>query len=51
LVGELLQIPFKPQVTCKDKKTLTNINRDKQTRIAAELLEETKKHVNSVFTD
>ena len=51
LVGELLQIPFKPQVTCKDKKTLTEINREKQTKIIQDLYAETQKHVNNVFTD
>lgn len=51
LIGELLQVPFKPQVTCKDKKTLTTINHDKQVKIAAELYEMTKQHVNNVFVD
>lgn len=49
LIGELLQIPFKPQVTCKDKKTLNLINRDKQLKIAEELYNETKNQVNNSF--
>lgn len=49
LVGELLQIPFKPKITCKDKKTLNNINREKQLAISKQLYEETKKYVNNVF--
>ena len=51
LVGELLQIPFKPKITCKDKKTLSNINREKQLSIAKGLFEETKKHINNIFVE
>lgn len=49
LVGELLQIPFKPKITCKDEKTLSKINRDKQIKIAQELFNETKQYVNNMF--
>jgi hypothetical protein len=41
-VGELLQIPFKPKITCKESKTISSINREKQLSIAKGLFEETK---------
>src|SRR5690606_24064942 len=33
LIGEHLQNKLKPRITCKDKETLTQINREKQLKI------------------
>ena len=30
LVGEFLDIPILPKISCKDEQTISNINRDKQ---------------------
>ena len=38
LVGEYLGTPILPKVTCKDEKTITKINREKQLKIAQEVL-------------
>lgn len=37
LVGEFLGVPILPKVTCKDKETINNINRDKQLYINKEI--------------
>jgi hypothetical protein len=37
LVGEYLGTPIIPKVTCKDSKTVNNINRDKQIAINREI--------------
>ena len=37
LVGEYLQIPIEPKISCKDKATLNNIMRDKQVKIYEEV--------------
>lgn len=47
LVGELLEIPFNPQVTCKDKKTLSAINRDKQVKIQNKLFTNLSSKLNA----
>ena len=36
LVGEYLDVPILPKVSCKDKKTIDNIFREKQLKIASE---------------
>ena len=36
LVGEYLDLPIKPKVSCKDEVTINNIFRDKQLKIATE---------------
>ena len=36
LIGEYLDIPIQPKVSCKDTKTINNIFRDKQLKIAEE---------------
>lgn len=36
LVGEYLDVPILPKVSCKDKKTINNIFREKQLKIASE---------------
>ena len=33
LIGEYLSTPVLPRISCKDKDTLSNINKDKQTEI------------------
>lgn len=47
LVGEFLEIPLQPKVSCKDKDTMDNIFRDKQLAIARGEFELLKKHLNS----
>lgn len=37
LVGEYLTMPILPKVSCKDTKTLNNINREKQLKISSEI--------------
>jgi len=36
LVGEYLDVPILPKVSCKDKETINNIFREKQLKIASE---------------
>jgi hypothetical protein len=36
LVGEYLDVPILPKVSCKDEKTINNIFREKQLKIASE---------------
>jgi len=36
LVGEYLDVPILPKVSCKDSKTINNIFREKQLKIATE---------------
>ena len=36
LVGEYLETPILPKITCKDSKTISNIERDKQLKIVGE---------------
>ena len=50
LIGEYLGTPIIPKVICKDSETITNINREKQLKIAAELHEYLVKHLkNSIL--
>jgi hypothetical protein len=35
-VGEYLDVPILPKVSCKDKETINNIFREKQLKIASE---------------
>ena len=37
LIGEYLDVPIQPKVTCKDKETINNIFREKQLKISAEI--------------
>lgn len=47
IVGEYIDTPLLPKVSCKDKKTLSNIERDKQTRIYGDVYEFLKKRLNN----
>ena len=47
LVGEYLESPIKPMVTCKDSKTISNIERDKHSKIVLEVYNYLKKHLNN----
>ncbi len=47
LVGEYLNAPVLPKVTCKDKETLSNINRDKQLAIDAQVINFYRQHLNN----
>jgi hypothetical protein len=37
LIGEYLGTPILPKVTCKDKDTISNINRERQLHINSEI--------------
>ena len=47
LVGEYSGIPTKPKISCKDNKTLSNIMRDKQLHINAEVFGFYKSKLNN----
>ena len=50
LIGEYLGTPIIPKIFCKDSQTITNIDREKQLKIASELHEYLKNHLrNSVL--
>jgi hypothetical protein len=49
LIGEYLTIPLNPKISCKDKHTLSNINRDKQLIINKEIVLELRKHLQNVI--
>lgn len=50
LVGEYLGTPILPKVYCKDPRTLSNIDREKQLKIASELQTYLKAHLkNSIL--
>ena len=49
LIGEYLSIPKLPKISCKDKKTLSNIHRDKQLKINNAVINELKKHLNNAI--
>lgn len=47
LIGEYLETPILPKVTCKDTSTLTNIARDKHLKIVKEVFNYLKAHLNN----
>lgn len=47
LIGEYLETPILPKVTCKDSNTLSNIARDKQLKIVDEVFSYLKNHLNN----
>lgn len=49
LIGEYLSVPLIPKISCKDKKTLSNIHRDKQLKINNEVIEILKTHLNNTL--
>jgi len=49
LIGEYLSTPCLPRVSCKDDKTLSSINRDKQLKINNEVVKELNKHLKNVL--
>lgn len=50
LIGEYLGTPILPKVFCKDSETLTNIDRERQLKIASELHKFLKNHLeNSIL--
>ncbi len=51
LIGEYLSTPCLPRVSCKDSKTLSNIHRDKQLKINADIAQELNKHLkNAIYS-
>lgn len=50
IVGEFLTTDIKPHISCKDEKTLTNINRDKQLELTKKLYDWVSKFLqNSIY--
>lgn len=47
LIGEYLETPILPKVTCKDTGTLNNIARDKHLKIVKEVFNYLKAHLNN----
>lgn len=47
LIGEYLETPILPKVTCKDSVTLSNINRDKHLKIVNEIFKYLQSHLNN----
>lgn len=47
LIGEYLGTPIIPKIFCKDSETISNIDREKQLKIAAELQSYLKKHLKN----
>lgn len=47
LIGEYLETPILPKITCKDASTLSNIARDKHLRIVSEVFKYLKNHLNN----
>lgn len=47
LVGEYLGFPTLPKISCKDAATISNINRDKQLQIKAEINRHLSNHLNN----
>jgi len=47
LIGEYLSTPVKPRISCKDNKTLSAINKEKQNKIHQEIVGELKKHLTN----
>ena len=47
LIGEYLGTPIIPKIFCKDSETISNIDREKQLKIAAELQKYLKDHLNN----
>lgn len=49
LIGEYLSTTINPRISCKDKKTISNIHRDKQLQITSTVLNELKTHLNNTI--
>ena len=47
LIGEYLDIPLLPKISCKDKDTISKINRDKQLQITEAVMSYYKQHLNN----
>ena len=47
LVGEFLDTPILPKVSCKDDATISNIGREKQLEISKQIIQFLKNHLNN----
>lgn len=47
LIGEYLNVPILPKVTCKDKETVSKITRDKEIAISKQVFEFLQGHLNN----
>lgn len=49
IIGEFLGTPIIPMIFCKDKETITNIDREKQLKIAEEIVKFLKSRLNNAI--
>ena len=49
LVGEYLETPLLPKVTCKDSETISNITREKQLKITQSIVSFLKSHLSNTL--
>lgn len=47
LVGEFLDVPILPKISCKDKDTISNMDREKQLEISNQIIEFLKGHLQN----
>lgn len=47
LIGEYLETPILPKISCKDKETISKITRDKELKINKDLYEYLRSHLNN----
>jgi len=47
LIGEYLELPIKPKVSCKDEETINNIFREKQLKISTECFKLLQKNLKN----
>ena len=50
LLGEYLSTPVLPKISCKDKETISNINKDKESKVHSELVKELNKHLKDTLS-
>ena len=47
LVGEFLDLPILPKISCKDENTISNIDREKQLEISNQIIQFLKEHLQN----
>ena len=50
LIGEYLSTPLLPRISCKDKETLSNIHKEKETQINDSIAKELNKYLRDSLT-
>ena len=49
LVGEYLELPLLPKISCKDQATLSSINRDLQLQVSTQIFKYLQSKLNNYF--